>query len=98
MKGRKSDGYGLPSEERSVMPSPFPGMDPYLEHPALWPGAHDSMIIYARDILQPLLLPRYYVEPRERIYFEDIRDAIYPDATVLRRLPRADAEGAVAVA
>ncbi|WP_256529506.1 DUF4058 family protein [Limnofasciculus baicalensis] len=22
------------------MPSPFPGMNPYLEHPDLWPGVH----------------------------------------------------------
>jgi len=26
------------------MPSPFPGMDPYLEHPDLWPGFHASLL------------------------------------------------------
>ena len=48
------------------MPCPFPGMDPYLEDPAVWPGLHDSLIVYTRDALQPLILPRYYVEIRER--------------------------------
>jgi hypothetical protein len=26
------------------MPSPFPGMDPYLEHPAVFPGLHSRLI------------------------------------------------------
>ena len=25
------------------MKMPFPGMDPYLEHPALWPGVHTRL-------------------------------------------------------
>jgi hypothetical protein len=79
------------------MPSPFPGMDPYLEDPAFWPGIHDSLIIYARDVLQPLLRPRYYIEVRERIYFEDMREVIYPDATIHRRRPPLDTDRDVAV-
>lgn len=27
------------------MPSPFPGMDPYLEHPVLWEGVHARMVV-----------------------------------------------------
>ena len=27
------------------MPSPFPGMDPYLEWYAVWPGVHANLII-----------------------------------------------------
>src|SRR5438445_13033337 len=69
------------------MASPFPGMDPYLEDPALWPGVHESLIVYSRDALQPLLLPRYYVEVGERIYLEDPREIIYPDAAIHRRFP-----------
>ncbi|MFQ6042589.1 MAG: DUF4058 family protein, partial [Candidatus Poribacteria bacterium] len=41
------------------MPSPFPGMDPYLENPVWWPDFHHSFITYARDALQPGLRPRY---------------------------------------
>ena len=35
------------------MPSPFPGMDPYLE--AHWRDVHAGLIIYARDALQGVL-------------------------------------------
>ena len=69
------------------MASPFPGMDPYLEDPAVWPGLHNRLIVYGSDALQPLLLPGYYVEIRERVYFEQSRDVAYPDATLHRRRP-----------
>jgi hypothetical protein len=69
------------------MASPFPGMDPNLEDHALWPGVHDRLIVYIGDTLQPLLLPRYFVEIVERIYFEDPRDVIYPDAVIRERRP-----------
>src|SRR5262249_23152161 len=35
------------------MPSPFPGMDPYLE--AHWRDVHAGLVIYARDALQGVL-------------------------------------------
>jgi len=28
------------------MPSPFPDMDPFLEHPEIFPDLHDGLIIY----------------------------------------------------
>ena len=36
------------------MPSPFPGMDPYLENPALWPNVHGRLIAAIADALSPL--------------------------------------------
>jgi hypothetical protein len=72
-------------------------MDPYLEDPAVWPGLHDSLIVYCRDALQPLLLPGYYVEIRERVYFEQSRDVIYPDATLHRHRPAAPSASRAAV-
>jgi len=48
------------------MPSPFPGMDPWLERPALWPDVHDSLIMSLRRTLTPLLRPRYYVAVQQR--------------------------------
>jgi hypothetical protein len=33
------------------MNTPFPGMDPYLEHPALWPGIHARLIVLCWFIL-----------------------------------------------
>ena len=43
------------------MRTPFPGMDPYLEHPALWPDVHNRLIAAISDALTPLLAPRYYI-------------------------------------
>ena len=31
------------------MPSPFPGMDPFLEHPDIFPDFHDSFITHLRE-------------------------------------------------
>lgn len=41
------------------MPSPFPGMDPYIEKPAIWPDFHDALVTEIRWLLQPQLRPRY---------------------------------------
>lgn len=40
------------------MPSPFPGMDPYLEG-YLWPDVHNALAAKIRQVLTPLLRPRY---------------------------------------
>jgi hypothetical protein len=34
----------LPRHFVNAMPSPFPGMDPYLEHPGMWPEVHHRLI------------------------------------------------------
>jgi hypothetical protein len=44
----------------------FPGMDPHLESPAVWPGFHDAFLFCVREVLQPLLPDRYYAEIRQR--------------------------------
>lgn len=43
-------------------------MDPYLEHPALWPDVRNSLIAAIRDALAPLVAPRYYVGLERRTY------------------------------
>jgi hypothetical protein len=43
------------------MRTPFPGMDPYLEHPGLWSDVQDVVIARVRDELAPRLRPRYTV-------------------------------------
>ena len=50
------------------MPCPFPGMDPYLEHPALWPGVHNGLIAALQLALAPQLRPRYCIAIEERVY------------------------------
>jgi hypothetical protein len=52
----------------------FPGMDPYLEAPPLWPGVHASMIVYIRDQLQPLIRPRYLAAIEERVPAQEIHE------------------------
>lgn len=53
------------------MPSPFPGMDPYLERPSLWPDVHHELISETRAFLQGILRPKYYVRVEERVYLTD---------------------------
>ncbi len=50
------------------MPSPFPGMNPYLEAPALWSGVHHWLITEIARSLAPQLRPRYFVAGEERVY------------------------------
>lgn len=69
------------------MPSPFPGMDPYLEHPGSWPNVHHRLITAIADALAPQLLPKYQVLIEERVYQTLGADSILvgiPDAVVQR--------------
>jgi len=68
------------------MPSPFPGMDPYLERPTLWPNVHQRLITYAGDQLQAQLGQRYFVAIGERVYLESPgRPGYVPDLHVVER-------------
>ncbi len=83
------------------MPNPFPGMNPYLEAKSLWRDVHHTFLTYAREILQPLLRPRYHVRIEERLYVEPIERPIFPDISVIERLktrPEQEQTGGVAVA
>jgi hypothetical protein len=75
----------------------FPGMDPYLEEPSLWPGVHAALVIYIRDQLQPLLRPRYIAAVEERVYLEGPDREVVPDLSIRRR-PRLSEGVAVAEA
>jgi hypothetical protein len=71
------------------MPSPFPGMNPYLEHPALWPEVHSRLIVALADALNPQILPKYRAAIDQRVYSIDGSDALLvgiPDVTVERRV------------
>jgi hypothetical protein len=50
------------------MPSPFPGMDPYLENPALWPAFQHQLLACLYQILLPGLVDRYRGRVTERRY------------------------------
>ncbi len=50
------------------MPNPFPGMNPYLEHPEIWPGVHHWLIVELARFLSPQLRPKYRVAVEVRMY------------------------------
>ncbi len=50
------------------MPTPFPGMDPYLERRGLWEEVHPALIIELQHYLSPLVRPRYRVAVERRTY------------------------------
>lgn len=50
------------------MPTPFPGMDPYLEQPELWNQVHNRLIVAIADALTPQIVPSYHVSIEERVY------------------------------
>ncbi len=50
------------------MASPFPGMNPYLEHPEIWPGVHLLLIAALSESLAPQLRPQYTVSVEVRMY------------------------------
>jgi hypothetical protein len=50
------------------MPSPFPGMNPYLEQPIFWSEFHSRLIVAMADALAPKLLPKYYIGVETRTY------------------------------
>ncbi len=74
------------------MPSPFPGMDPYLEG-SLWTSVHFALSAEIARQLAPKLRPRYLVLPAERFVMELPESVavttadIYPDVGVAEAMP-----------
>ena len=75
------------------MPSPFPGMDPYLEDPAHWPDVHHELISGIREHLNRVIRPKYVARVEERTFYPEPDDPalnlFIPDvrieATAVRR-------------
>src|SRR5438552_11999593 len=61
------------------MPSPFPGMDPYLESRSLWKGVHDSLVYRMLEDLQPQLQPHYLAVLEGRLLLQPL-DQLSPAA------------------
>lgn len=76
------------------MASLFPGMDPYLEG-YLWPDVHTALVNKIRQLLTPLLRPRYTA--RLALYVvEDVLPEgdvgiMYPDVEIMQRSTGAQA-------
>ncbi|MDZ4877375.1 MAG: hypothetical protein CLLPBCKN_006810 [Chroococcidiopsis cubana SAG 39.79] len=69
------------------MPSPFPGMDPYLEG-YLWSDVHSALANKIRQVLVPLLRPRYTARLEIYLVEDNAPEAevgiLYPDVEVLQ--------------
>jgi hypothetical protein len=50
------------------MANPFPGMNPYLEHPDLWHQVHNRLIVGLADAIAGQVAPDYFVSIEQRIY------------------------------
>jgi Protein of unknown function (DUF4058) len=83
------------------MPSPFPGMNPYLEHPEVWPGVHHWLIIEIARFLSPKLRPKYRVAVEVRMYETSSENSLLvgiPDLIIKRSSTATTAITNVAVA
>ncbi len=66
------------------MPSPFPGMNPWLEQDALWHDFHQDYLTGMRAAIAQEVAPRYYVALEEHVYIHE------PPEPVARFLGRPD--------
>lgn len=82
------------------MKTPFPGMDPYLEHPILWTGVHSRLINVISQQIAPVLLPRYVASIEERVLIDIPQTQRIPDLSIqrMRRPERTLTDSATAVA
>lgn len=74
------------------MPSPFPGMDPYIETPELWPDFHNNLASALQAQLNLRILPRYFARLTPYVTYEVIQverspapRSIRPDVAVLEQ-------------
>jgi hypothetical protein len=58
------------------MPSPFPGIDPYVENPEFWSEVHNRLIVAIADSLATQLRPRYRVAIEKRTYLNDDTESL----------------------
>lgn len=58
------------------MPSPFPGIDPYLENSEFWSAVHNRLIVAIADDLVENLSEKYRVEIEKRTYFSSDDESV----------------------
>ena len=66
------------------MPNPFPGMDPFLEEPALWSSVHNRLITYTADLLNRRMPAGYIATIEERVFLLEPPTSRYPDVHVVK--------------
>jgi hypothetical protein len=67
------------------MPSPYPGMDPFLESPDWFPNLHDGLIFTIQAALQARLPRPYDARTRQHVWLDLAhRPPVEPDVDVMR--------------
>jgi hypothetical protein len=66
------------------MPNPFPGMNPFLEEPALWPSVHHGLISLLWMELNRKLPHGYVATVEERVFLVEPPTSRYPDVHVMK--------------
>jgi len=80
--------------------SPFPGMDPYLEAPSIWPDVHTRLMTIIGEQLMPLLAPKYLAELETQVVIDHLDDdpqVVLPDVSVTHSEVSDGTSSAVAV-
>lgn len=54
------------------MPSPFPGMNPYLEADGVWHTVHQQLCVRCYEALVPQVRPKYIVQTDENVYIHEL--------------------------
>lgn len=76
------------------MPSPFPGMDPYIEHGAVWGDFHNDLASEIRTLLNQDIRPDYFARLIPFVSYDTVaigqREPTYPDVSVFRPGPEID--------
>lgn len=73
------------------MPSPFPGMNPYLESADQWRSFHHNFATEIARQLNPLITPKYFADVEVRTVLEEtgitMQYSTYPDTAVFEIAP-----------
>jgi hypothetical protein len=85
------------------MPSPFPGMDPYLEAPQRWLDFHNDLAAEIRAALNRIIQPRYFAQLSPYVTYEVVEigqsRGVLPDVAVSQpQPPRGEKRGSVLTA
>ena len=54
------------------MPSPFPGMNPYLEEATVWHSLHEQFPAFCQEMLTAQVRPKYFVKLDVNIYIHEL--------------------------
>ena len=65
------------------MPTPFPGMDPYLERRDHWHAVHTRLLVAIADALGPQVWPHYRVDIELRTYIALLTSEVALQLTVV---------------